>query len=249
MSRKKSDRDHSYVGRGGLKLEHAIDALNIDVKGLRCADFGCSTGGFTDCLLQHDAAHVTAVDTGYGILEYKLRIDTRVTVLERTNILHYQIDGCNPVAWPIDLIVADVGWTPQMKLIPIAIQWLLHQIDAKPSVNPGRMITLIKPHYELSHLPNDLAASFGYHNDKAGENNAIATRSHNAKKRTQNVTVLDEPISQKVCDHILSRFPAMGMNVLGCVKSPIHGGGSRRKRKDGKGNVEYLAYLEIIENQ
>ncbi len=74
-----------YVGRGGLKLERALEGWAIDVAGLACADIGASTGGFTDCLLQHGAASVLAIDTGYGQIAHKLRTDARVTLLERTN--------------------------------------------------------------------------------------------------------------------------------------------------------------------
>jgi 23S rRNA (cytidine1920-2'-O)/16S rRNA (cytidine1409-2'-O)-methyltransferase len=77
-----------YVSRGGLKLEAALRKFKIDVTGLRCLDVGASTGGFTDCLLQHGATRVTAVDVGYGQLHWKLRSDPRVTVIERTNVRH-----------------------------------------------------------------------------------------------------------------------------------------------------------------
>ena len=78
-------QDMQYVSRGGLKLEGALRAWNIDVAGLACADIGASTGGFTDCLLQHGAVSVLAVDTGYGQIAHKLRTDPRVTLMERTN--------------------------------------------------------------------------------------------------------------------------------------------------------------------
>ena len=73
----------SFASRAGLKLDHAIRTFAIDVMGLVCADLGCSTGGFVDCLLQHGAAKVYAVDTGYGVLDWKLRKDPRVVVMER----------------------------------------------------------------------------------------------------------------------------------------------------------------------
>jgi 23S rRNA (cytidine1920-2'-O)/16S rRNA (cytidine1409-2'-O)-methyltransferase len=77
--------DLRYVSRGGLKLEHALTTWGIDVAGLACADIGASTGGFTDCMLQRGAASVLAVDTGYGQIHHKLRVDPRVTLMERTN--------------------------------------------------------------------------------------------------------------------------------------------------------------------
>ena len=79
-----------YVGRGGLKLQHALQYFSLDPAGQVCADFGCNVGGFTDCLLQHGASRVFAVDTGYGALAWKLRQDPRVVVMERTNALHVE---------------------------------------------------------------------------------------------------------------------------------------------------------------
>jgi len=131
--------DRPYVSRGGLKLEAAIDAFALDVNGLTCADLGCSVGGFTDCLLQRDAAHVFAVDTAYGQLAWKLRQDPRVTVLERTNALH--TDPPPEAEHGCDLVVIDLGWTKQDRAIPVAMRWL----KASPA---ARIITLIKPHYE-----------------------------------------------------------------------------------------------------
>jgi 23S rRNA (cytidine1920-2'-O)/16S rRNA (cytidine1409-2'-O)-methyltransferase len=130
-----------YVGRGGLKLQHALDEFQLDVQGLTCADFGANIGGFTDCLLQAGASRIYAVDTGYGALAYTLRIHPRVVVMERTNALHApppeDVRG-RPVS--IDLIVVDLAWTPQRFAIPAARRWL------RPG---GLIVTLIKPHYEL----------------------------------------------------------------------------------------------------
>ena len=123
-----------FVGRGGLKLAHALDTFNLSVEALTCADFGCNVGGFTDCLLSRGASHVYAVDTGYGTLAYRLRIDPRITVMERTNALH-----AAPPDTPVDLVVIDMGWTTQDRCIEAAKRWL------KPA---GDVVTLIKPHYE-----------------------------------------------------------------------------------------------------
>lgn len=133
-----------FVSRAGLKLDHALHEFKIDVTGFVCADFGCNVGGFTDCLLQHGAAKVYAIDTGYGILAWKLRNDSRVVVMERTNALHVPVPEsarAAPQAAPgVDLVVIDMAWTPQRLAIPAAIRWL------RPN---GHIITLIKPHYEL----------------------------------------------------------------------------------------------------
>jgi 23S rRNA (cytidine1920-2'-O)/16S rRNA (cytidine1409-2'-O)-methyltransferase len=131
-----------YVGRGGLKLRHALDEFGMDVRGTTCADFGANVGGFTDCMLQAGAARVYALDTGYGVLAYKLRIDPRVVVMERTNALHAEPpraeDGSPRL---MNLIAIDLAWTPQRLAVPAALRWL------KPG---GLIITLIKPHYELA---------------------------------------------------------------------------------------------------
>ena len=125
-----------WVSRAGAKLDHALNTFGFDVDGKRCADFGCSTGGFTDCLLQHGAREVVSLDTGYGILDWKLRQDDRVEVRERTNVLHASLPDD-----PVDLVVIDVGWTPQSKVLPVARQWLAPD---------GHIISLVKPHYERS---------------------------------------------------------------------------------------------------
>ena len=126
-----------YVSRGGLKLAHALDAFSLSPAGWACADLGCSTGGFTDCLLQRGAARVTSVDTGYGVLAYKLRVDPRVRVIERSNALH-----ADPPE-PVDLVVMDVSWTPMRHALPAALRWL-------KAGAAGGVIALVKPHYERS---------------------------------------------------------------------------------------------------
>lgn len=129
------DRRGGYASRAGVKLQAALDGFEIDVTGFRCADLGCHAGGFTDCLLKRGAASVHAVDTGYGVLDYRLRSDPRVTVMERTNALH-----CEPPE-AVDLVTIDVGWTRQHHVIPAALRWL--------AGGGGLIITLVKPHYEL----------------------------------------------------------------------------------------------------
>jgi len=123
-----------YVSRAGKKLEFALDEFNIDVKDMVCIDFGCSTGGFTDCLLQRGAKKVYAIDTAYGELEYKLRINEKVVVMERQNALHVQIPE------KVDIVVSDVNWTRQELIVPKGFEFLK---------NNGVMISLLKPHYEV----------------------------------------------------------------------------------------------------
>ena len=128
-----STREGPYVSRAGLKLAAAIDKFEVDVAGTVCCDFGSHTGGFVDCLPQRGAARVHAVEPGYGVLDYKLRQDARVVVHERTNALKFDCPE------PCDLITIDVGWTQQRLILPAARRCL------KPA---GRVLTLIKPHYE-----------------------------------------------------------------------------------------------------
>jgi 23S rRNA (cytidine1920-2'-O)/16S rRNA (cytidine1409-2'-O)-methyltransferase len=102
-------RQKRFVSRGGEKLDGALDALGIDVSGRRCLDAGCSTGGFTDCLLQRGACHVVAVDVGYGDFDWKLRNDPRVSLRERTNIR--SVCSADLGEAP-DLVTADLSSSP-----------------------------------------------------------------------------------------------------------------------------------------
>lgn len=123
----------SFVSRAGEKLQHALTTFRIDVNGLICADFGSSTGGFTDCLLQNGASKVYSIDTAYGEIAWNLRNDSRVVVMERTNAMHVSLPE------KVDLITIDVGWTKQAKVLPNAFTNLKED---------GQIISLIKPHYE-----------------------------------------------------------------------------------------------------
>ena len=122
-----------YVSRAGDKLAHALQEFRIDPTGWTCADFGSSTGGFVDCLLQHGAKRVYAVETGYGQLDWGLRNDERVVVMERTNAMHVELEE------KMDLITIDTSWTRQEIIIPHALSQLKEG---------GKIISLIKPHYE-----------------------------------------------------------------------------------------------------
>jgi len=123
----------TFVSRSGHKLAAALDAFSIDPSGRVCADLGSNVGGFTDCLLQRGARRGYAVDTGYGVLAWKIRRDPRVEVHERTNAMHVTLPE------PVDLVTIDVGWTPQHHILPNALKLL---------GEGGSIITLIKPHYE-----------------------------------------------------------------------------------------------------
>ncbi len=123
-----------FVSRGGEKLAGALAQFEFDPSGLVCADVGASAGGFTDCLLQNGAAKVYAIDVGYGQLDYRLRQDRRVVVMERTNARHI-----TSLPEPIDLVVVDASFISLKLLIPAFKKWL------RPLAN---VIALIKPQFE-----------------------------------------------------------------------------------------------------
>lgn len=125
-----------YVSRGGQKLAAALQAFSLPVTGLTAIDVGASTGGFTDCLLQHGAGRVYAIDVGYGQLAWKLRSDARVVVLERTNIRHLSE---LPGATPADLAVIDASFISLALVLPPTLNLLTPQ---------GEIIALIKPQFE-----------------------------------------------------------------------------------------------------
>lgn len=129
----RSDSGPSYVSRGGHKLAGALDAFGYDPAGKRALDAGASTGGFTDVLLQRGAAHVVAVDVGYGQLAWPLRTDGRVTVLDRTNVRALTLAD---VGTPADLIVADLSFIPLGLVLPALLAVATPQADLIPMVKP-----------------------------------------------------------------------------------------------------------------
>lgn len=126
--------DDRFVSRGGSKLQSAIKNFKLEIKNFVVLDVGSSTGGFVDCLLQNGAVKVYSVDTSYGELAWKLRNDSKVVVMERTNILHL-----NELPEQVDLITIDAGWTKLELVLPVVKKFL------KPE---GKIIALLKPHYE-----------------------------------------------------------------------------------------------------
>jgi 23S rRNA (cytidine1920-2'-O)/16S rRNA (cytidine1409-2'-O)-methyltransferase len=126
-----------YVSRGGTKLANALDALGVPVAGRRALDVGASTGGFTDCLLQRGAAHVVALDVAYGELDWRLRTDDRVTVLERTNARALDVAA---LPYRPDLIVADVSFISLTKLLGAVLATAAEPFDA---------LVMVKPQFEV----------------------------------------------------------------------------------------------------
>ncbi len=216
-----------YVSRGGLKLAAALAAMPLHVNGLTAADLGCSTGGFTDCLLQHGAAHVYSVDTAYGQFDWKLRNDPRVTLLERTNALHLNPHEPGVKAGAakkltgfagVDLVVIDLGWTRQRLAIPAALRWLRQTGSHDRSSENNTLvmqtpciITLIKPQYEA-------AAEL---------------------VRGRHGGILDDAHLPGVIEKVLGEMPQWGVRVGGCIASPIRGSAAGGK----PGNQEYLTWL------
>ena len=147
-----------YVSRGGLKLEAALREFSIDVTGTTALDAGASTGGFTDCLLQHGAKKVYAVDVGYGQMAWKIRQDPRVVVIERTNVR-----DIDPALVPekVDIIVIDVSFISLEKVIPSVLRFL------KPEAG---IVALIKPQFEVG---KGQVGKGGIVRDEAARNTAV----------------------------------------------------------------------------
>ena len=150
--------DARFVSRGGHKLEHALQEFGWSVEGLRCLDVGASTGGFTDCLLQRGAAHVTAVDVGYGQIAWRLRSDERVTVVERRNFRYADVDALGA---PFDFACADVSFISLAKL---------GANFAAALVDGGRAVFLIKPQFEAG---REAVGSRGVVRDPAAQTAAV----------------------------------------------------------------------------
>jgi 23S rRNA (cytidine1920-2'-O)/16S rRNA (cytidine1409-2'-O)-methyltransferase len=126
-----------YVSRGGIKLANALDGLGIDVAGRRALDVGASTGGFTDCLLQRGAEHVVALDVAYGELDWRIRQDARVTVLERTNARALDADA---LPYRPDLVVIDVSFISLSKVLPAVLSACAPRFDC---------LAMVKPQFEV----------------------------------------------------------------------------------------------------
>ncbi|MFH1175197.1 MAG: TlyA family RNA methyltransferase [bacterium] len=222
-------KDIPYVGRGGLKLEKALKEFKIDVRNKIAVDIGASTGGFTDCLLQNGAQKVYAVDCGYGQLDWKLRNDPRVVVMEKVNAreLEKYFGEKTPLNPPlqkgeektpsiqsdtspnsfsqrrgdeeINLIVIDVSFISLKMILPVAKKIL--------SEAGGEVVALIKPQFEVG-------------KGEVGKGGIVR----------------DEEKRKKVVEDISNFSKELGFGIIGLTESPITG---------ADGNVEYLIYLKI----
>ncbi len=159
--------DLRYVGRGGLKLEAALRHWAIEVSGRFCMDVGASTGGFTDCLLQHGAARVLAVDTGYGQIAQKLRSDGRVSLMERTNARHLKA-GDLPEG--ISFVAMDVSFISATLVLPAVVGAAFGGDSDTASALPRELVVLVKPQFEAG---REFVGKGGIVRDRAGHDAAV----------------------------------------------------------------------------
>jgi 23S rRNA (cytidine1920-2'-O)/16S rRNA (cytidine1409-2'-O)-methyltransferase len=157
--------DLKYVGRGGLKLERALEHWKIDIRDRLCLDVGASTGGFTDCMLQHGAARVIAIDTGQGQIAFQLRQDPRVRLLEKTNARYLTREQLGE---EVDFIAMDVSFISATLVLPPVISAAFPQ---EPNARSGRsLIVLVKPQFEVG---RDLVGKGGIVRDASAQQQAV----------------------------------------------------------------------------
>lgn len=187
------DSGPRFVSRGGEKLDAALEAFDIDVSGLICADVGASTGGFTDCLLQRGASKVYAIDVGKGILHWKLRNDPRVIVMEETNARYVE-----SLPEPVSLVTVDASFISLKILLPVVKRWVL-PISPSPIAplpqREGNIVALIKPQFEAG--KKDVARGDG--------------------------VIRDPEIHKQVLLDVLGFAQKEGFQIRGLIKSPLLG--------------------------
>jgi 23S rRNA (cytidine1920-2'-O)/16S rRNA (cytidine1409-2'-O)-methyltransferase len=176
--------DLKYVGRGGLKLEKALEHWKIDVKGAICLDVGASTGGFTDCMLQQGASRVIAVDTGHGQIDFRLRQDPRVRLLEKTNARYLTREQLGET---VDFVAMDVSFISATLVLPAVIA------AAFPVPPSGRQIVaLVKPQFEVG---RELVGKGGIVRDEAAQLGAVEkVRLALVARGCTRTEVIDSPI-------------------------------------------------------
>ena len=157
--------DLKYVGRGGLKLEKALEHWQIDVTNKICLDVGASTGGFTDCLLQHGASRVIAIDTGYGQIDFRLRQDARVRLLERTNARY--LTG-EQLGERVDFIAVDVSFISATLVLAAVIAAAFP--DSASERRGRKMVVLVKPQFEVG---REQVGKRGIVRDRAAQMGAV----------------------------------------------------------------------------
>ncbi len=168
--------DLRYVSRGGLKLEKGLEHWHIDLNGKACLDVGASTGGFSDCMLQHGARRVIAVDTGYGQMDLRLRSDPRLRLIEKTNARYLTRAG---IGEDVDFIAMDVSFISATLVLPAVIQAAFGsqnlvtvetQLAASPTLQPRQVVVLVKPQFEVG---RELVGKGGIVRDEAAQQSAV----------------------------------------------------------------------------
>ncbi|HYM74661.1 MAG TPA: TlyA family RNA methyltransferase [Candidatus Dormibacteraeota bacterium] len=179
--------DLKFVSRGGLKLERGLEYWNINVARRVCLDVGASTGGFTDCLLQHGAARVIAVDTGYGQMDFKLRQDPRVRLLEKTNARYLTREV---LAESVDFVAMDVSFISATFVLPAVIG---SAFPASPEERGGRqMVVLVKPQFEVG---REHVGKGGIVRDEGAQNAAVEkVRAALTKLGVKQTDVIESPM-------------------------------------------------------
>jgi 23S rRNA (cytidine1920-2'-O)/16S rRNA (cytidine1409-2'-O)-methyltransferase len=182
--------DLRYVSRGGLKLEAALAYWNIDLSGRTCLDVGTSTGGFTDCMLQHGAAEVVAVDTGYGQIAARLRADQRIRLLENTNARYLTADQLNKTGaqLPVTFIAMDVSFISATLVLPA----VLHAAFGGPPPSQREVVVLVKPQFEVG---RELVGKGGIVRDEEAQKSAV-NKVHSAIETLggRKLDVIESPI-------------------------------------------------------
>jgi 23S rRNA (cytidine1920-2'-O)/16S rRNA (cytidine1409-2'-O)-methyltransferase len=181
--------DLKYVGRGGLKLEAALANWKIDLTGKSCMDVGASTGGFTDCMLQHGAAQVIAVDTGYGQIHARLRSDPRVKLLEKTNARYLTRESLlqAEAQLPIDFIAMDVSFISVTLVLPAVLASAFAPVTARQQA-----VILIKPQFEVG---RELVGKGGIVRDEQAQQGAvIKVRQKVEELGGQHIELMESPI-------------------------------------------------------
>lgn len=179
-----------YVSRGGLKLEAALAQWKIDLKDRICLDIGASTGGFTDCMLQHGAAEVIAVDTGYGQIAQRLRSDARVKLLERTNARYLTAEALRATALrePLTFVAIDVSFISVTLILPAA----LGAAFAEPATRRRELVVLVKPQFEVG---RKLVGKGGIVRDAQAQRDAVTkVRDAVSDLAGRNLEVIESPI-------------------------------------------------------
>jgi 23S rRNA (cytidine1920-2'-O)/16S rRNA (cytidine1409-2'-O)-methyltransferase len=182
--------DLRYVGRGGLKLEAALETWKIDLTGRSCMDVGASTGGFTDCMLQHGAAEVVAVDTGYGQIHARLRSDSRVKLLEKTNARYLTQEDLAQAgaSAAISFIAIDVSFISVTLVLPAVLESAF--VHAAPTRREA--VILIKPQFEVG---RELVGKGGIVKDERAQQGAVLkVRQKVEELGGKNIELMESPI-------------------------------------------------------